>query len=172
MIKGMDLTDLALYVYEHLKKNGITAVLSGGGVVTVYSENKYQSRDLDFISPNEHKKISEVMALIGFTSKGKNFSHSDIEYTVEFPTGPLMVGSEFLGTQDEREVRGKMIRILSPTNSIKDRLAAYYHWNDMQSLRQAVQIFKEVGADLSDIEKWSLKENALDKYQHFMDLLK
>lgn len=172
MIKKMDLTDLALYVYEHLKKNGVTAVLSGGGVVTIYSENKYQSRDLDFISPNDHQKISAVMMEIGFIPKGKNFSHPDLEYTIEFPTGPLMVGSEYLGIQEEREVRGKMIRLLSPTNSIKDRLAAYYHWNDAQSLRQAVQIYKEVGADLADIEKWSLRENSIDKYKHFVDLIK
>lgn len=57
MINEMDLTDLAIYVYEHLKKRGITTVLTGGGVVTIYSDNQYQSRDLDFISPNAHQEV-------------------------------------------------------------------------------------------------------------------
>ncbi|MDI6740798.1 MAG: hypothetical protein QME74_10605 [Candidatus Edwardsbacteria bacterium] len=29
------------------------------------------------------------------------------------------------------------LHLLSPTDCVKDRLAAYFHWNDRQSLEQA-----------------------------------
>ena len=29
---------------------------------------------------------------------------------------------------------------MTPTDSVKDRLAAYYHWNDQQALEQAIMV--------------------------------
>lgn len=44
------LKDVALIVCKALKDEGIEAVLSGGAVVSIYSENRYMSLDLDFIA--------------------------------------------------------------------------------------------------------------------------
>jgi hypothetical protein len=44
------LLEIAVIVSEALEKNGIHAVLGGGGAVTQYSENEYMSTDLDFIT--------------------------------------------------------------------------------------------------------------------------
>lgn len=57
---------MATLVSEALRKNHIEAFLSGGAVVTIYSENEYQSWDLDFISHADRKKIKKVMESIGF----------------------------------------------------------------------------------------------------------
>jgi hypothetical protein len=56
---------------------------------------------------------------------------------------------------------------LTPTDCIKDRLAAYYHWNDLQSLEQAVWVAEKNDFDIVSIEEWSQKENMLEKYQIF-----
>jgi hypothetical protein len=57
----MTLSDLAFIVYQALKDGGIDAVLSGGAVVSVYSKNKYESRDLDFISIDDKESIDKAM---------------------------------------------------------------------------------------------------------------
>jgi len=48
--------------------------------------------------------------------------------------------------------------LLSPTDCVKDRLAAFYHWNDRQCLQQAVWVAQERAIDWKEIEWWSRRE--------------
>lgn len=57
---NIDIKDLACFVYELLKNNGIDAVLVGGACVSIYSQNQYQSYDLDFVTYEELKHIEKV----------------------------------------------------------------------------------------------------------------
>ena len=41
--------DLALIVGGALEEAGVIAILTGGAVVSIYTENQYQSFDLDFV---------------------------------------------------------------------------------------------------------------------------
>ena len=50
--------EVAALVSESLSRAGITAVLSGGGAVQIYSNGLYVSRDLDFVSPAPVKEIA------------------------------------------------------------------------------------------------------------------
>ncbi len=43
------LTELAAIVSDALQRVGIVATLSGGAAVSIYTENRYQSEDLDFV---------------------------------------------------------------------------------------------------------------------------
>ena len=60
-----------------------------------------------------------------------------------------------------------MLKLLTPTDSVKDRLAAYYHWNDQQSLEQALLVCKEQKVDFKNIREWSNKEGMIDKFIEF-----
>ncbi len=42
--------ELAAIVSEALTAAGIVATLSGGGAVSAYTDNRYESRDLDFVT--------------------------------------------------------------------------------------------------------------------------
>jgi len=44
------LKELAGYISEELRKQGIETILVGGACVTIYYHNRYQSNDLDFIT--------------------------------------------------------------------------------------------------------------------------
>ena len=55
------------------------------------------------------------------------------------------------------------IQILSPTQSVKDRLAAYVHWRDFQALRQAGEIALRHAVDLVDIFSWLKAEGASER---------
>ena len=47
--KSTTVEQLAALICQHLKKKGLHAILTGGSAVSIYTQNEYQSVDLDFI---------------------------------------------------------------------------------------------------------------------------
>lgn len=125
--KKTSLKELAFIVGDHLTKEGIHALLVGGGVVSIYTENKYESYDLDFISPDPLKDLIKAMNKIGFEQKGRHFTHPESIFFVEFPGTTLIIGDEYQDTFDSITFKNKSLKLLSPTQSIMDRLAAFDH---------------------------------------------
>lgn len=165
--------DIAAIVSQKLSDAGIQAVLAGGAVVSIYTENEYESKDLDFITGTQNKKIGEVLKDIGFEKDGgRHFSHPKTEYFLEFPPTPLMIGDEHIQKWGQRKTEKGVIQMYTPTQSVMDRLAGYFHWNDMQNLEQAVMIAKHQKVNLSKIKEWSKSERAEDKYEIFLSELK
>jgi hypothetical protein len=68
--KEMSRKQFAAAVVKQLEKNGISCVLVGGACVSIYPNERHQSRDLDFISPYSHDSITSALAEIGFIKKG------------------------------------------------------------------------------------------------------
>lgn len=54
--------ELAVMISEALEAAGITATLSGGGAVSIYSKNQYMSPDLDFLTSADHKSLLNAIA--------------------------------------------------------------------------------------------------------------
>jgi hypothetical protein len=171
--KNLSLPDLAAMICDACKRNGIDIVLSGGACVSIYTENKYESFDLDFVllSHVRRKMISPVLEALGFQEDGRHYRHPDTPYIVEFLSPPLSVGGE--PVREIHEIRrGKMIlRLLSPTDCVKDRLAAFYHWNDGPSLDQALMVCKDIPVDLREVRRWSTSEGMKDKFKLFKEAL-
>jgi hypothetical protein len=59
--RDTSLEQLAALVSQALEQAGITATLSGGGAVTLYSENEYQSLDLDFVTRARNDAIASAL---------------------------------------------------------------------------------------------------------------
>jgi hypothetical protein len=166
---------LAAIVVAKLAEHNISAILVGGSVVSMYTNNEYDSRDLDFVSPADHQRITVAMVELGFDPDGRNFYHPAAQYSVEFPSTQLGIGEEEpVIPEGRKEIDGVVITMLSPTQSIMDRLAGFYHWNDRQNLDQAVMIYnaQRDAVSLEKIEKWSRGERAEDKYKVFLNRLK
>lgn len=68
--------------------------------------------------------------------------------------------------------RIESITLLTPTDCVKDRLAAFFHWNDEQSLEQALLVAKSQKVNFTAIRKWSKSENREEMYKRFLYLLK
>lgn len=170
----MSVEEIGAVICSHLKKNGLDVVLSGGACVTIYSNNQYESRDLDFVSDDSLNRLDPMMAELGFARKGqqRHYENSKCPYFVEFPPSPLTVGEEFVRKTAIIKNKFGRLRLLRPADSVKDRLAAFYHWNDRQSLDQAVMICKTKRIDLREIRQWSKKEGALLQYQYFIKSLR
>jgi len=165
--------ELAAIITAALGKEGMSAVLVGGAVVSIYTDNRYESYDLDFISADDHGKIANVMKHLGFKKVGKNFEHPKTELFVEFPPGPIGIGNEVPVEPKGAIKSGRTtVTLLSPTQCVMDRLAAWYHWNDTQSLEQAVLVAKSQPIKINDIRKWSEGEGETEKFERFLTRLK
>ena len=170
--KDMSLGELAALIATELRKLKIDTVLTGGAVVSIYTANRYQSSDLDYISPNDHKDIEKALVGFGFEKKGRIFTHPDTDFYVEFPKGPLAIGGEVVEAEGEVIIEGRKLILLSPTQSVMDRLSAFYHWNDRQSLDQAVWITEKHPVNIERIRSWSDLEGESEKFIEFLNALK
>lgn len=171
--QSLPLSNLAALVCDACLKCGVDVVLSGGACVSIYTDNQYSSYDLDFVLrvPVPRKKIMVIMEELGFQEDGRHFRHSKNPYIVEFLSPPLSVGEEPVREIKEIQSGKRTLRLLSPTDCVKDRLAAFYHWNDRPSLDQAVLVCMKEDVDLSEVRRWSLNEGIKDKYDLFIRLL-
>lgn len=165
--------ELAAIIVRKLSEKNISAVLVGGAVVSIYTQNKYESRDLDFISPSDHKAIKSAMAELEFEVRGKDFIHPDTKFTVEFPLGPIGIGhAQPVVPEGKLEVDGVSITLLSPTQSVMDRLAWFFHYNDRQCLDQAVWIAEKHPINLERVKAWSAAEGEGEKLQVFLNRIR
>jgi hypothetical protein len=163
------LAEMGAIVCEALKKRGIDAFLSGGAVVSIYTNNKYESFDLDFVSIADRKKIRAAMIELGFKpDPSRHFVHPKSKYFVEFPGAAVKIGDQPITEFSELRLPQGVLKLLTPTDSVKDRLAAYYHWNDRQGLNQAVWIAQARPVKLEEIKSWSLSEGMETKFKEFL----
>lgn len=170
--KKMSIGEFAALIAAYLQTKGISTVLTGGAVVSIYTENKYMSYDADFISPDNQKIISKAMEELGFEKYGREFRHKQTNFFVEFPTGPLAIGDQLVEANTELEIKGNKLKLLSPTQSVMDRLAAYFHWNDLQCLDQAIWIAEKHPIEIYKVKAWAKKEGEQDKFNIFLKNLK
>ena len=161
--------ELAALVSTTLEEAGISAVLSGGAVVSIYTNNEYESSDLDFISPASTGRIAKAIASLGFKREGRMFFHPRTPLFVEVPAGPLAIGDELIRATEvgEKRTAAGTIRLLTPTQCVMDRLAAYFHWNDLQSLDQAVMVASSQKISIAKLDAWAKREGASEKLRKF-----
>lgn len=159
-VGDMTRLELAGLVSAEFQKNGINVVLSGGSCVSIYSQEKYVSMDLDFVNAafTKRERIREVMESLEFREENRYFRHPDANLLVEFPPGPLGVGEEPVKQINELQTGAGLLRIISPTDCVKDRLTWYFHDKDTECLRQAVLVANHNIVDLKEIERWSKVE--------------
>lgn len=169
-VAEMSLQELAAWVSGHLWARGIQVVLVG---VSVYSENRYQTSDLDFVERyhTQRQQLRVALAEIGFAEKNSCFLHPEAKWFLEFPTGPLAVGDSPIEELGEVPTEQGVLVLLTPTDCVKDRLSAYFHWRDRQALDQAVWVAQHQRVDIEAVRQWSEQEGMPEKFGHFLAAL-
>ena len=168
-VRDMNVGELAAFVCSHLDRYGIRVALSGGAVVSIYASGNYVSKDLDFIDllHTTRQKLKTVLKEIGFEEHKRYFASKETDFFIEFPSGPLAVGNEPVEKLAELHFTTGVLRLLSPTDCVKDRLSAFYHWDDRQSLQQAVWVTQTREIDWHEVERWSGQEGKPGKFVEF-----
>lgn len=160
------LTELAAIVSEALEAAGIVATLSGGSAVSAYTDNRYESEDLDFVTTALLDELKSALEPLGFTHKGSPrlsaFEHPAIKWYVEFPPAPLSFGGTYIDASECAVVSTPSgnLRIITPTHSVMDRLIAAASWQEAQSLEQALLVAKHQAdnIDWDEIDAWVVAE--------------
>jgi len=67
-------------------------------------------------------------------------------------------------------VKGGEVPILYGLDVVKDRLAAYFHWQDKPALVQALTVMLSHDITPSQIESFCEREQAHDEYKFIMEL--
>ena len=163
------LSTVALTVGEVLRRNHIRAVLTGGACASLYSGGVIHSKDIDFVLSGSVSRdaLDTAMASVGFTRHENRYEHPLTAFYVEFPKGPLAIGHDFnIHPVEFRRSRYRTL-VLSQTDCCRDRLAAFYHWNDRQSLRAAVLVAAAARPKMRIIEEWSRREGAAMGFEEF-----
>ena len=66
------LEELSAIISQALESVGILATLSGGAAVSIYTNNRYQSEDLDFVSSAAAGKLAKAVETLGFVPQSRN----------------------------------------------------------------------------------------------------
>jgi hypothetical protein len=166
------LKQLAFHVCGILKDARIDAVLTGGSVVSIYTNEKYKSYDLDFITHARIKDVEKILATVGFMKDGRYFKHPQSNFFIEFPAPPVSIGNRPVTSFNELKSKYGYLKLLTPTQCVMDRLAAFYFWNDMQALTQAVLVAANNGINMKEISIWTAEEGMKEKFKNFKSELK
>lgn len=167
--QNIEIKELSALVSSHLQKNGIEVVLVGGGCVSIYSDNQYMSNDIDFITFSSIKKITPVLEELGFKNlRGRLFENPHCKFLLDFPAPPVSIGDKPVSKFNNINTNFGTICLLTPEDCIKDRLAAFFFWNDQQSLDQAVLVVKRNKINFSEIKKWAKIQGESEKYNIFL----
>ena len=149
-------------ISQALEAAGVQATLSGGSAVSVYAMNEYESDDLDFVTSHGQAALRDAIGPLGFVPSlnRRQFEHPEIDWFVEFPPGPLAFGDTLVDHEDvpRLETQFGPLRIISPTLSVLDRLAAYYYYNDNQCWDQAAMVARHQAVDWATVSAWVARE--------------
>jgi hypothetical protein len=162
--------ELWKYIGTELARNEIDVILVGGAVVSIYSEGAYQSGDLDFvINDFSRVKLREVLSNLGFHQGGRHFKHPDCKHLyLEFATFPASIGDDYNITPAEVKHDGQLIKIFSPTDCVRDRLASFAYFNARECLDQAIMVAKKHPVNFEKIKKWCEEERILNEFDTFL----
>jgi len=168
-ISRLPLAELAALVCSTFQKHGITTVLTGGSCVTLYSEGRYVSKDIDLVltATSDIKLVESALAELGFRCKGRTYAHPKVKYTVDVLPAPPTIGRERVRCPVARIVRGLRLLMLSPTDCVKDRLSAFFYWDDRQALKQALLVARAQRVNRVEIRRWARAEKMTARLREF-----
>lgn len=160
----------ALRVGNALERHGIRGVLTGGACACLYTGGKYLSADVDIVLSGAVARadLDAAMASVGFRLRRDRYVSPGLPFFVEFPLGPLAIGADHDIRPVVHRSGSRRVRVLSATDACRDRLAAFYHWNDRQALAAAVAIALRNRVRMSSIRAWSGREDVPGRFEEFL----
>jgi hypothetical protein len=173
-LAGLSFEKIAYVVCTAFEQANVTAVLVGGGAATFYAARAYQTRDLDFVLPLELFGMPKASILhqLGFIASNAagTYEHPDTTFTLEILQGPLGIGDEAVRVWDTLWSGDLVLHVISPTNSVKDRLASAIHFKDLSAARQAAEIAKLHPVDMEAVKTWCEREGGMTTFALFASL--
>jgi len=172
--KTCSIEELWRCVASELARNDVDVILVGGAVASIYSNGEYISGDLDFVLNDlSRTKLNEVLLKLGFVQHSRHYHHPECKHLfLEFFYFPASIGEDNSIAPDEIEENGVLIKIYSPTDSVRDRLASYIHFKAYNCMDQAVMIAKRHPINFEKVKAWCMSEGRPEAFDVLMQKLK
>jgi len=100
--------------------------------------------------------------------EGDRYVHPLVPLYTGSPPGPRAIGADLAIQPVKVMVANEVTLALCPADACRDRLAAFYHWHDRQSLSLAVRVAQHRQVDLNAIREWSRTEGSLEAFDEFL----
>lgn len=167
------LDEMAFTICTAMDRNGITAVLTGEGLAAVYAPDANESQTLHFVYPLTNASPSvETMRVLGFQRVADGvYRHSDHELTVKSVEGPIAIGEEVIQTWSTWHRQDLILHLLTPTDCVRDRLAAAIREDDIDPVQQAAEVAMRHPVDMDLIQNWCGREGGARTYALFSHLI-
>ncbi|PCI95940.1 hypothetical protein COB11_00640, partial [Candidatus Aerophobetes bacterium] len=88
-LNTLSIENLAAIISEKLREHKIDSILVEGSCVSIYSQNRYQSYDLDYVTYEDMKSVTKALDELGFEKKGKYYKHTECKYFIDFVAPPV-----------------------------------------------------------------------------------
>ncbi len=168
--EGLPVKQIAALISDHLAQAGYDPVLIGRGCAAAYIGAKLRADALDFVlTEHEVPELADAMKAIGFSRTGiYTFESKKCPVDVIFSPPPLAVGDDLVKEIATMKIKGCKVRLLNPTDCVRQRLAMYYRWGDKEAFEDAVEMAQSYEIDMELVKKWSDWEWCGDGYGEFV----
>ena len=123
--------------------------------------------DVDFATYVELQSIEKVLNQYGFKRLGRCFTHKDCSYIIDFVNPPIAIGHEAIKEFNILEDGNCVLKLLTPTDCVKDRLASFFHWDD----KQVLLVAEHYPIAIKNLKRWAKLEGYSNKLSHFLEKL-
>ncbi|MBI4126405.1 MAG: hypothetical protein HY465_02820 [Deltaproteobacteria bacterium] len=170
--KDLTLRESIATIAGEMQEIGVETVLTGKACAAIYAP-RVKTSVLDLVtSKYPVTKIEKLMSSLGFTAMAlHSFRSPMVPFEVVFFAWPPIVGDEIVGRYATLKTPHGSFKLLSPTDCVRHRLAAWYRWSEEEALDQALAVASRHEIDLPIIRRWSEWEWSLDMYQEFVGKL-
>ncbi|MBC5823563.1 MAG: hypothetical protein GIX02_01855 [Candidatus Eremiobacteraeota bacterium] len=121
----------------------------GGSAVTAYAPEVHTSYDIDFAAINgaNRHEFGSAVAPLGFKAEGRDFVHAQTTYTLDLVADTPYIDRHAITEFEMLKTTLGLVRVIKFEDALADRVAAFLHWSDSQSLDVAEKALKKMAND-------------------------
>lgn len=118
---------------------GIPVAVVGGSAVTLHAPDVYTSNDIDFaaLRGTTRRAFANAVRPIGFAPSGRDFVHRDTPYTLDLVADTPYIDQRPITKFATIRTRLGPVTVYRFEDALADRIAAFVHWGDLESLEVA-----------------------------------
>ena len=160
-LRRATLTEVAARASAHLERAGIPVAVVGGSAVTIHAPEVYASNDIDFaaIRGTTRRDFAAAVAPLGFGASGRDFVHPESRFTLDLVADTPFIDQRPITRFAKVSTRFGQVRVYRFEDAIADRVAAFLHWGDSQSLDVAESAVRARAGEIA----WQPIESALKR---------
>lgn len=155
------LLETAAQASTYLERAGIKVAVVGGSAITAYAPKIYTSKDIDFAAINgtTRREFGLAVGELGFKLHGRDFVHPNSVFSLDLVADTPYIDQRPITDFATLETRFGPVRVYQFEDAIADRIAAFLHWGDSQSLDVAERVIQA----RADLTNWARLRRRLGK---------